>query len=62
MRAATEKQIGYLKSLLEKNGMDVRFRGKSWKRLGFGMRGRSGKVDDISFTDASQAIDALKGI
>jgi len=56
---ATEKQISYLKFLLKKNNMDTRFVGSDWKRLGFRMRERQGRVEDLSKEAASRAIDAL---
>lgn len=58
---ATEKQISYLRSLLRKAGMDDRYIGRGWKKFGFGMNERSGRVEDLDKDQASRVIDALRG-
>lgn len=60
MAKATKKQIGYLKHLLRDAGWDENFLNARWKKLGFTMSERSGRVDDLTKSQASRAIDALK--
>lgn len=58
---ATEKQISYLRSLLRKAGMDDRYVGSDWKKFGFRMNERSGRVENLDKDQASRVIGALLG-
>jgi hypothetical protein len=60
---ATDKQIGYIMSLLPKTELSTQWMNSSWK--GFAsMRERSGKVEDfvagLNAARASELIDYLK--
>lgn len=61
---ASEKQINYLLSLLDKKGYSTRYMDASFSRLGATMRQRSGTVrgwlESMDKFEASRLIEQLK--
>lgn len=57
---ATEKQIRYVKYLLNKNGYSSTWIDSSFKDFGLTMRERRGHTDDISYDVACKIINCLK--
>ncbi len=61
---ATQKQVGYIMSLLAQKGYSTKWMNAQFKALGATMRERSGKVEEwvasMSPARASQLIDELK--
>lgn len=61
---ASDKQVRYILILLDKAGYSTRYMNASFKKLGAGMRDRSGKVEDwvkgLNAAEASGLIDKLK--
>lgn len=61
---ATDKQVSYALSLLDKAGYSTRYMDASFKRLGAGMRQRSGSVEgwlrSMTKSECSALIDTLR--
>ena len=60
----TQKQFGYAMSLLKKKGFNMRFVNAEYRKLGLGMRERSGTTKDylngLTSFEASQLIKKLQ--